>query len=122
MTIRKGICHWGNQKIPREFQHLFKADHSRSCIVPLRVSFYVPVAFIVGRLVLHLGHTHLMCNYRDVGQQINRKSSLQIICTKSQCSHSLHVTDALEKKSRKILSNYCVSTKIKYFLKCICSI
>ena len=49
MTLRKGIYHWENQKIHREFQHLFKVDHSRSCIVPLRESFRVPVAFAVGQ-------------------------------------------------------------------------
>ena len=118
MTLIKGIYHWENQKIHREFQHLFKADHSSSFIVPLRLRFREPVAVVVDRVVLHWGHTRLiMCNYGGVGQQINRKSILRITCIYRQCSHSLHVRDALQNKSRKILSNYWVSTKTKYYLK-----
>ena len=82
VTPRQGIYQEENQKIHIEFQHLFKADHSRSCIVSLRVSFLPPIVFAVGRLVLHLGHSHLIrCDDGDIGQQINRKSSLQIIYT-----------------------------------------
>ena len=33
---------------------------TRSCIVPLRVSLRVPIAFLVGRLVFHSEHTHVM--------------------------------------------------------------
>ena len=118
MTLTKGIYNWENQKIHREFQYLFKADHSSSFIVPLRLRFRLSVAFVVGRLVLHWGHTRLiMCNYGGVGQQINGKSILRNTCIYRQCSHSLQVRDALKNKSRKISSNYWVSTKTKYYLK-----
>ena len=46
MTPRKGVYHWENQSIHREFQHLQKTDHTRPCIVPLRVSPRVAVAFV----------------------------------------------------------------------------
>ena len=42
----------------------------------------VPVAFVVGQLVLHWGNTHaIMCKCSDVSQQMQGQWSLQIICT-----------------------------------------
>ena len=77
MTLGKGVYHSGNQKLHREFQHLFKADYSRPCIILLRVSPRVPVAFAIGPLVLHWGHAHaIMCNCGGVGQRMYGKSSL----------------------------------------------
>ena len=62
----------------------------------------MPVAFVVGWLALHWGHTHvIMFNYRVLNQQMHGESSLQIICTKSGCSHSGHVSDALRKTKEK---------------------
>ena len=60
MTLRKGFHHSEKWKINWKFQHLLKADHSMYSIVPLRVSPPVPVAFVVGRLVLHWQHAHVM--------------------------------------------------------------
>ena len=80
----------------------------------------MPVAFVVGRVVLHFGDTHLMCNYGHVGQQINGKCELFALRDSAVTRYMSR--DVLEKKSRKILSSCCASTKIKFFLKYICSI
>ena len=85
-----------------KFQHLFKADHSRYSIGPARVSPRVPVAFVVDLLVLHWEHAHvMMCDYGGLGQQMNGKSSLRIICTYRHCSNSGHVSDALGKTKER---------------------
>ena len=82
MMLRKGVYHQKNQEFHIEFQHLFKVDHSSTCTVPLRVSPRVPVAFVVGQLVLHWGLTYaILCNYEGVGQRMHKNSSLQIVCT-----------------------------------------
>ena len=53
---------------------MFKADHSRPCIVPLRLNPCVPVDIVVCQIVLHWGHTHvIVCDYGGVGQQIHGK-------------------------------------------------
>ena len=57
MTLWKGVYHQENQKIHQEFQHRFKGNHFWPWKVPPRVSPCVPVAFWVGQLVLHWGHT-----------------------------------------------------------------
>ena len=63
-----------------------------------KVSSHKPVAFVFDRLVLHCEHAHaIMCNYRGLHKQIDRKSSLQIICTYKLSSYSGHVSDALGK-------------------------
>ena len=64
MMLRKGFYHYEKWKINWKFQHLFKADHSRPSIVPLRVSPRVSVALVFGQPVLHWGHTNaIMCIY-----------------------------------------------------------
>ena len=66
MTPRQGIYHEENQKIHIEFQHFFQADHSRSCIVPLRISFRASSCLCSWSSGLTLGHSHLiMCNYGE---------------------------------------------------------
>ena len=74
LTLRKSVCHSENHKIHREFRHLFKADLARSCTVPVRESPLVLVAFVVGRVILHWAHAHVMCIYGGVGQRIHGKS------------------------------------------------
>ena len=64
MMLRKSFYHYEKWKINWKFQHLFKADHSRPSIVPLRVSPHVSVALVFGQPVLHWGHTNvIMCIY-----------------------------------------------------------
>ena len=119
MMLRKGVYHWEKWKINWTFQHLFKPNHSRPSIVPITVSLHVPVAFVVGRLVLHWRHTHvIMCNYGGIGQQIKSANYLhlemvQALATCKWCPR---------KNEKKLLSNYWVSNKIKYCLKYISSI
>ena len=75
----------------------------------------MPVAFVVGRVVLHFGDTHLiMCNYGHVGQQINGKCELFALRDSAVTRYMSR--DVLEKKSRKILSNYCASTIFEVYL------
>ena len=51
----------------------------------------MPVAFGIGWLVLYCGHTCAMYNYGSLCQQIQEKSSLQIIYTYRLSSYSGHV-------------------------------
>ena len=89
--------------IHREFQHLFKTDHSWPGIVPPRVNSRVPVAFRDGRPVLHWGHTRvIMGNYGSLRQRMHEKSGLQIICTCRRRSSWGHVSDALGKTKEHI--------------------
>ena len=103
MTLRKGVYHRENQKIHREFKCLFKADHSWPWTVPLKVSSPVPIAFVVGRLVLHWGHKRaIMCNYGGLRHQVHEKSSLQVICNYKRSSCSRHVSDVSGKPKKYI--------------------
>ena len=111
--LRKGAYHWENQEIHRESHHLFKTGHSRPCIVPLRVSPCVPVAFVVGQLVLHWGHTHvIICNYRGVGQRMHLKSILKLFALRDGAV-TWNMSAMPKEKLNKILSNYWVTYKIK---------
>ena len=83
MTLTKGVYHWENQNIHREFQYLFEANNSRPCIVPPRVSPRMPVAFVVGWLVLHWEHKHvIMYNYRGVGHQMYKDQACELFSLK----------------------------------------
>ena len=103
MMLWKGAYHRENQNIHWEFQYLFTADHSWAWTIPLRVSSRVSVAFIVDRLVLHLGQTRvIMCNYRSLPWRMHEKSIMQIICTYRRSSYSGHVSDASGKTKERI--------------------
>ena len=72
MTLSKGVSHYENQKIHREFQRMFTGDYATSWSVPTRVTPRVPVAFRIDRMVLQGGDTRpIISNYG--------KSSLHII-------------------------------------------
>ena len=103
MTLWKGVYHREIQKIHYEFRHLPKANHSWSWTLPLSVSPRVPVAFIVGQLVLHWGNTRAtVWNYGGLRQRMHAKSSLQIICHYRRSSYLGHVSDALENTKENI--------------------
>ena len=68
------------------------------CTVLRRVSPYVPVALVVGRLVLQLGNIRVMvCSYGGVCRRMHGQSHLQIICIYTWSSYSGHVSNSLGK-------------------------
>ena len=105
MTLSKGVY---RPKNPRSIEILsicsvpmwfFWLIHQLwSCTVPIRVSPRVPVAFIVGRLVLHWGNTRaIMCSYGGASWRMYWKSHLQIICIYTRSSYSRPVSNSLGK-------------------------
>ena len=114
MTPKKVVYHWVNQKIHREFQHLLKADHSRPCIAPLKVSPRVPVAFPSCPYTKGIHIMHLRWCWPTNLRKIKSENDLHL---------ETQDTSAMpQEKLKKILSNYWVSNKNKYCLKYTCSI
>ena len=71
--------------------------------------FLLPIAVVVGWLVLHWGNIHaIMCKCIGVSEQILGQSNLQIVCTYRWKNYLVHVSDSLGKKKR-ILANNLVS-------------
>ena len=103
MTLWQVAYHQENQRIYRELQHLFKADHSWPCAVPFSVRPSLLVAFIFNWLVLHWRHASaIICNYGGLRERIYGKSSLKIISTYRWTSYSGHVSDTSGKIKENI--------------------
>ena len=101
MTLRKGVYLWEKLKISGKFQHLFKADHSRPFIVPLRVS--PPFANCLCSWLVGLTLRTYTCNNVQLWRcrPTNERKIKSANYLHLDCSHSGHVSNFLKKKKTK---------------------
>ena len=84
MMSLKGVYSGMNQKINQSRpDSSCKYTDTKPCATPLRASYVLQLALLVGRLILHIENTQYytnLCKYRGKRRLMQRQSSLQIIC------------------------------------------